>query len=149
MTRCHRHETRVRRRRGFTLMEVLLVLAILGVIAAIVVPNLLGSQEKANIKATKLQINEIEKFCGLYALDHNGTLPQSLDLLTQPYENDGVEVKPITGKVPVDAWGNPFNYDAAGSHQKIKKPDIWSNGPNGTNDNGEGDDVNNWSHLEE
>lgn len=62
MTRnCRCHPRVVRNRRGFTLMEVLLVLAILGVIAAMVVPQLLGRQQKANEDAARMSIHGLEQ----------------------------------------------------------------------------------------
>lgn len=140
------------RRVGFTLMEVLLVLAILGVIGALVVPNLLGSQQKANVNATKNNIKRIEGVLELYAIDHSGQLPASLEELTKSYEVDGVAQQPHLAEIPKDAWGNAFNYKFPGTHHgdlNSSKPDIWSNGPNGTDDNGSGDDVVNWSTEKE
>src|SRR5258708_3831389 len=102
-------------RRGFTLMEVLLVLAILGVIIGLVLPNLLGQQKKANIGATKVAINNVEQALKLYALDHDGEFPPSANgldaLLTSP-GNDPKWKGPYveSGKVPADAWGNPLQY---------------------------------------
>lgn len=146
------HRTRSRARGGFTLMEVLLVLAILGVIGALVVPNLLGSQQTANIKAARNDIKRIEAAVGIYAQDHAGTPPTDFSALTEPYEKEGIQNDPVLEAIPKDPWGNEYNYkyDTNGSgHQKLKtKADIWSSGPDGNNDNGSGDDVNNWSHLE-
>ncbi len=145
--------TLARRRRGFTLIEVLLVLAILGVIAAIVVPNLLGSQDRANVKSAKIQIKTIETDVQKYSIEHSGKLPASLSVLTEPWELDGIEQEPITDSIPKDPWGNEYHYEVGtngrGPHQKTKKPDIWSNGPDGQDDGGDNDDVNNWDHLEE
>ena len=64
-------QIRRKKRRGFTLLEVLLVLVILGVIAAVVVPGLLGRQEKAMIDATRLSIKGLEHILELYALEHD------------------------------------------------------------------------------
>ena len=61
------------RRRGFTLLEVLLVLAILGVIAAMVVPRLIDQQQGAMISTTKASIHMLQKTMDLYAVDHDGT----------------------------------------------------------------------------
>ncbi|HEX6985549.1 MAG TPA: type II secretion system major pseudopilin GspG [Planctomycetaceae bacterium] len=142
------------RRGGFTLLEVLLVLAILGVIAAIVVPNLLGTQQKAYIDQTKANIRALENTMRMYAIDHDGTFPQGgqeemLTALMQPRDRDGNEMKPYLESQPKDAWGRVLNYRYPGTNQPqgVDKPDIWSNGPNGQNEDGSGDDVNNWTET--
>ena len=143
--------TRTNRRGGFTLLEVLLVLAILGVIAAIVVPNLLGRQQKAMIDATRSSIGALETALQSYAIDHDGELPQGgqeqmLSAILQPKDRDGLEMAPYLPKQPKDAWGSLLNYRYPATNQTIKsRPDIWSNGPDKKNDDGGGDDVNNWA----
>ena len=137
-----------RRRTGFTLVEVLLVLAILGVIAAMVVPNLLGNQKKAMIQTSKMSIKGLEDACKTYAVAHDGEYPTGIgELLNPPNEKDGKASAPYLEKEPKDAWGIMLNYEYPTS--KVPggtKPAIWSNGPNKTSDDGGGDDVNNWSN---
>jgi general secretion pathway protein G len=142
-------------RGGFTLLEVLLVLAILGVIAAIVVPNLLGTQQKANVSKTKLDIKSLEDTVTLYAIDHDGALPQGgqeevITKLMQPKDRDDNEMKAYLNEQPKDAWGRVLNYRYPGQNhpQGVDKPDIWSNGQDGQNDDGGGDDVNNWTESQ-
>jgi len=140
---------RGRRRSGFTLMEVLLVLAILGVIAAMVVPGLMGRQRQANIDATKLSIKGLEGALKLYAVDHGDEFPtsaQGLDILLQSPGNDPKWKGPYleSGSVPLDAWGNPFQYSYPGpNHPNGDKPDISSSGPDKTPNTD--DDINNWT----
>ncbi len=144
-------ERRASRRSGFTLLEVLLVIAILGVLAAIVVPNLLGSQMQANINATKASINGLETALQSYAISHNGEMPQGgqsemLSALLETKDRDGKPTDPILAEQPKDAWGQVLNYRYPATHQTVRtRPDIWSNGPDQKNDDGSGDDVNNWS----
>ncbi|NNJ25719.1 Type II secretion system protein G [Planctomycetes bacterium LzC2] len=140
-------------RGGFTLVEVLLVLAILGVIAALVVPNLLGSQQKANINATRVKITSYQSAIEQYAIDHNGRPPAgSADevnqLLMNPEPIDGRNVDPYLRESPKDGWGEPLFYQFPAKNQTISTdPDIWSAGPNGQNEDGGGDDINNWSTV--
>ena len=151
MTR--RVRLRPRRPSGFTLVEVLLVLAILGVIAALVVPNLLGRQESANVNATKMAISSMESAVKTYAIDHNGQPPrgsadEANQALMQPESLDGRTLQPYTDKQFRDAWDQPLFYSFPAQHQTIStKPDIWSAGPHGQNEDGGGDDINNWSQV--
>jgi len=134
-------------RAAFTLMEVLLVLAILGVIAAMVVPQFIGRQEQASIDATAVSIKGIEQALKLYQLDHGGTYPSSSEglqvLVTSP-SNDPKWKGPYLEELPKDAWGKPFQYQYPPQHNTTaKKPDIWSSGIDLSNNTA--DDITNWS----
>jgi general secretion pathway protein G len=141
--------TKTRRNRpgrsGFTLMEILIVLAILAVIIGLVLPNLLGQQKEANKKAARIQVNEVENALKLYAVDHEGEFPGSIDaLLTNP-GNDQKWKGPYLekGKVPADPWSNPIQYQYPGQHQPGgDRPDIWSMGPDRQSNTA--DDITNW-----
>ncbi|MCA9102785.1 MAG: type II secretion system protein GspG [Pirellulales bacterium] len=146
-----RHDAPARRRGGFTLIEVMLVLVILGVIAALVVPRMLGTQERANIMATKTKISQVEQSIELYAVEHDATHPESLEELVNPVDLNGNAMKPYEREFPKDAWRQNLNYessvdDNAGGANVAR---IWSNGPNRRDDGGGGDDINNWSEREE
>ena len=140
-------------RRGFTLIEVLLVLAILGVIAALVIPNLLGRQESANINATKVSIKGFESAVQSYAIDHNGQPPsgsqeEAVQQLMNPESLDGRQLQPYLTEIPKDGWGRPLFYSYPGSHQMTSTDaDIWSGGANGQNEDGSGDDITNWETV--
>ena len=142
----------VSRRRGFTLTEVLLVLAILGVIAAMVVPNLLGRQREAMVKATKLSIKSFGDACDMYAQAHDGEFPQVggnevVGLLTNPgADKDGKPISPYLKDVPKDAWGEVLHYEYPPTSKapNLQGPAIWSSGPDKKSDDGGGDDVANW-----
>lgn len=137
----HSHTAQPRRTRGgFTLLEILIVLAIIGVIAAMAVPNLFTSRDEANKKNAALVISNVGKAADLYNVGNN-TFPNTIDqLLVAPQAG----VSPLLDKVPVDAWGTAIMYEYPNTKAAIDKPAIWSAGPNRQNDNGQGDDINNW-----
>ncbi len=121
-------------RRAFTLIEVLLVLAILGVIAGMVVPRLIGRQKYANVDATRLTIKGIEQALKLYALDHFGELPPTQaglnSLVVAPGQNAERWRGPYVESVPRDAWGRELNYALPGKLNP-QGYDIVSAGPDG------------------
>lgn len=135
-------------RSGFTLIEVLLVVAILGVIAAAVVPALIGRQQDANNQVTKTSIKGLEQALKLYALDHQGEYPQGgkdvLAQLANSSDYNGKKLKPYVDEVPKDAWGEPLFYEYPSS-KAGDRPAIWSSGANRQNEDGGGDDINNWT----
>ena len=134
------------RRRGFTLLEVLLVLAILGVIAAMVVPKLIGTQHRSNIQTTEASLRGLENTLDLYAIDHDATYPETLQDLLEPFDRDEQPMQPYLDTIPKDAWGAVINYGAEADQNRANMivVKLWSNGPDGTNDDGSGDDINNW-----
>jgi len=139
-------------RQGFTLLEVLLVLAILGVIAAMVVPQLLGRQQKAMVDTTRTSITNLEQALKMYAIDHDGQYPEgsqeALNSLLQPVDRSGQAMAPYLENLPKDAWGEMLFYEWPNSKSSNGiKPAIWSAGPNKRNENGSGDDINNWAEL--
>lgn len=154
MTRAHHRKTLRARRAGFTLLEVLIVLAILGVIAAMVVPRLLGQQNTANIRATDVNIRSVEQAVKMYAANNQGQLPEGgqevLQMLTQQQTDPktGRVIEPVLESIPLDAWNVPLFYEYPSSKfNDPGKPAIWSAGPDHKNDNGSGDDINNWAAL--
>lgn len=135
-------------RGGFTLIEVLLVLVIIGVIGALVVPQLLGRQKKAMIDAAHGSIAGIQKGLDLYASEHEGEYPQGgqevFEQLLNPTDADGNAVDPYLERVE-DPWGQRFFYEYPNSKGgRQNKPAVWSSGPDRKNDEGGGDDVNSW-----
>jgi general secretion pathway protein G len=141
------------RRTGFTLVEVLLVLAIIGVIAVMVVPNLIGSQQRANIQATKIKIKSMETAVEMYATANAGEFPQGASeevitmLSSATQDADGRTVPPYLTEYPRDPWQQVLFYEYPTSKPTNGKPAIWSAGPNKQNEDGGGDDVNNWVKL--
>ena len=136
-----------RRRGGFTLTEVLLVLAILGVIAAMVVPNLLARQQDALKRQTKSNIMAFENIAKQYAVAHDGEWPKDVNTMMSPgQDSNGKALAAFVEKMPKDAWNMPLNYEyPSGKTGGNDKPAIWSSGQNKQNEEGSGDDINNWT----
>jgi general secretion pathway protein G len=118
------------RRRGFTLLEVLLVLAILVILTSTVGYYFVGAQGRANRRAAMVQINLIEKLLQDYHLDV-GTFPetqQGLAALRTPPAGipNNKWAGPYAEKdIPADPWGTPYQYEFIGD-EKFR---VWSNGP--------------------
>lgn len=147
--------TRERSRRGFTLIEVLLVLTILGLLATVAIVSFSGQKESAKIKTTTILLHEVGTAINLYDNDI-GHYPTEEEggmnaLLTKPTFEDEVMAEqwhgPYLEKEPRDAWGRPLTYElmgTAGTGETGDKPyHLWSNGPDGQS--GTEDDIKNWS----
>ena len=137
--------SRSRRRAGFTLIEVLLVLAILVILSTLAVGMFTNTQKKANVKAARTQIGLFQTPMEEYHLDLN-RYPSALDDLVKapsdlanPAKWGGSYLKGT--ELPSDPWGNPFRYAAPGTHDP-QGYDVWSVGPDGVD--GTEDDIGSW-----
>jgi general secretion pathway protein G len=136
----------MKRDRGFTLMEVLVVVAILAILAAIVVPQIMDRPDEARRATAKVQVGTIVQALKLYRLD-NGFYPsteQGLAALVQRPTSNPVPQnwKPYMDKVPKDPWGGDFQYLFPGVRGEI---DVFTLGADKAR-GGEGNnaDIGNW-----
>lgn len=133
------------RQRGFTLLEIMVVIVILGILASLVIPSLMGNKDRADRQKAVSDIVTLENALDMYKLD-NGRYPtsdQGLKALVKApqiapaprnYRSDG-----YIRRLPEDPWGNPYQLVSPGEHSLI---DIFSAGPDGEAQNE--DDVTNW-----
>jgi general secretion pathway protein G len=135
-----------RRSSGFTLLEILVVLVILGLMASLVGPQVFKQLSGSKTKAAALQIQELSSALDLYRLEL-GRYPssdQGLEaLITKPNNVDGWNGPYLKKNViRKDPWGNEFHYSAPGQHGEF---DLWSlGGDNRDGGDGEDRDVRSW-----
>ena len=128
-------------RQGFTLMEVLVVVAIILILASLGGYYLIGQANEARKSAAKVQVRVLTQAAETYNLDHGGINPASLDILVQ---RDG------SGKGPylknrdalLDPWGSPYQYNQQGPKNQGTQPDIWCQVPNS------GEMIGNWGKTQ-
>lgn len=136
-------KSQTRSRSAFTLVEMLLVVAIIGILAALVIPKIAGKSDEARKTAAHADIyGGIKSTLDNFDVD-NGYYPKSLnDLLVQPQNANhwkGPYFDPP--QLPVDPWGNPYIYYFPGKHNPGSY-DLSSMGPDGKE--GTDDDIGNW-----
>ena len=134
------------KQRGFTLIEIMVVVVILGILAVIIVPKVLDRPEQARIVKTKQDIISIEEALSLYKLD-NGRLPttdQGLQALVTKPTSDPMPNNwhAYLKSIPMDAWGHPYQYLIPGVHGDY---DLFSYGPNGPGSTSS--EIGNWTHA--
>jgi len=137
----------VRRQSGFTLIEIMVVVIIIGILAAIVAPNVIGRVDDAQITKAKAEIANIENALKFYRLD-NFTYPTSEQgieaLVTKPADPNIKNWKPggYLPKLPNDPWGNPYLYLNPGNQGEI---DVYTLGrDNRPGGEGVDADIGNW-----
>ncbi|GGY08125.1 type II secretion system major pseudopilin GspG [Paludibacterium paludis] len=120
--------------KGFTLIEIMVVIVILGVLAVLVVPKVMSRPDEARAVAARQDINAISQALKLYRLD-NGRYPTTEQGLKSLVEKPTANPLPRNWKpggylerMPKDPWGNSYGYANPGTHGEI---DIWSQGADG------------------
>lgn len=149
MTRNHHPRRPGRRQRGFTLIEIMVVVIIIGILAAIVAPNVIGNVDRANITKAKTEIRALESALKLYRLDNfqYPTSEQGLEALVVRPNDPNIRNWNPRGymerdTLPLDPWGNPYQYLNPGNNGEI---DVYSFGADGRPGGEENDaDIGNW-----
>ena len=136
----------MKNQKGFSLIEIMVVVVILGILASIVVPKIMGRPDEARVVQAKSNISAIQNALDLYKLD-NGTYPsteQSLSALVQKPSSNPIPAnwKQYLKSLPKDPWGRDFMYLNPGEHSDV---DVFTYGaegqPGGTGINAE---IGNW-----
>lgn len=125
--------------KGFTLVEIMVVVVIIGLLAAMVFPSFMGRLDTATVTRVKQDIRSIEAALNLYRLENHRypSTEEGLEALTR-----GEHGREFLSRVPVDPWGNPYQYAYPGRHGQF---DVFSLGADGR-EGGEGidADIGNW-----
>lgn len=133
--------------RGFTLLELMIVLVIIGLLAGIIGPNLFKNLEKSEATAAKAQVDSFVKAIDQYRID-NGDFPnntEGLQALISAPANATRWKGPYIKKIPLDPWGMPYQYQYPGEHN-TNNYDVFSFGKDKVagGEKDEFQDIGNW-----
>ena len=137
---------KVRGSAGFTLVEIMVVVVIIGILAVLIVPRVVGRSDDARIAAAKHDVAALMQSLKLYRLD-NGRYPtneQGLQALVAKPQSSPVPTnwRPYLDKLPKDPWGNSYQYLNPGVHGEI---DVFSLGADGqASGSGADSDIGSW-----
>jgi general secretion pathway protein G len=134
--------------RGFSLLEIMVVIVIMGLLVAVVAPNVLQNQDRAMVEKARADISVLEQALDMYKLDNHiyPTTDQGLQALVEKPQT-GPQAKSYRSngyikRLPEDPWGTPYNYIQPGEHGPY---DLYSTGADGEEGGDElASDIVNW-----
>jgi general secretion pathway protein G len=132
---------------AFTLIEIMVVVVILGILAATIIPQFIGTTHDAKVSAAKATIAELESALERFYIhvDRHPTSEEGLKVLVEAPSGDDKKWRgPYIKMLRADPWGHPYQYRNPGVHH-TSSFDVWSRGADGA-DGGEGEkaDIGNW-----
>ncbi len=134
-------------RRAFTLIEIMVVVVILGILAATIIPQFMGTKHEARVSAAKAHVSELESALERFYvhMDRYPTADEGLTVLVQAPATDADKWRgPYIKQLRPDPWGHPYEYRVPGIHHPSSF-DLWSKGADGRDGGeGEGADIGNW-----
>jgi general secretion pathway protein G len=136
----------IKKSQGFSLLELMVVIVIIGILASMIVPNIMGSQERANVQKAVSDITALEGSLSLYKMD-NYDYPSTEQGLEALVEQTDIEPEPrrfpeggYIKRLPQDPWGNDYVLLNPGEQGRM---DVFSAGPD--REAGTEDDIGNWN----
>jgi general secretion pathway protein G len=136
----------IKKSQGFSLLELMVVIVIIGILASMIVPNIMGSQERANVQKAVSDITALEGSLSLYKMD-NYDYPSTEQGLEALVEQTDIEPEPrrfpeggYIKRLPQDPWGNDYVLLNPGEQGRF---DVFSAGPD--REPGTEDDIGNWN----
>ncbi len=143
---------RLRGRRGFTLIEVMIVIALVVALTGLVGIALLGRRDDANVELTRVDMNTLRQALDQFYFDMN-RWPTDEEGLAVLWDRNALQVDNesqeqrwrayLNDPMPRDRWGNEWGYRQVSEFADESRYDLWSNGPDGQE--GTDDDITNWS----
>lgn len=132
---------------GFTLIEIMVVVVILGILAATIIPQFMGTTQDAKVNTAKANVAELESAIERFYIhmDRHPTNEEGLEVLVNPPSGEDQRWRgPYIKMLKPDPWGSPYQYRIP-STRRSSGYDVWSRGGDGS-DGGEGDaaDIGNW-----
>jgi len=143
------HRLAIRETRGFTLIEIMAVVLIIGLLSTLVGMAIVPQIDKSRVNTTRAQIKMLDAALETYRMDSSRfpTTEQGLEALVKE-PSDAINYQPggylRERRIPDDPWGNPYQYESPGQHNKHSY-DLWSHGADGSaGGDGVSADIGNW-----
>jgi len=132
---------------AFTLIEIMVVVIVIGILAATLIPKFMTTTYDARVSKAKADVAELESATERFFIhmDRYPTAEEGLKVLVDPPTDDRAKWRgPYISQLRLDPWGNPYQYRYPGTHHPVGF-DIWSRGADGVDGGeGQGADIGNW-----